>query len=212
MPLAAFHEVSFPARVALGASGGPVRRTEVLQLASGRESRNQRWRVSRRRYDAGVGVRTLDDLYEIVAFFEARAGRMYGFRFRDPLDHRSCAPGSEVTPFDQVLGRGDGATTGFPLVKAVPGAPWSRAIVKPVAGTVRLAVDGEERAAGSFSVDAATGMVSLAPGAIPADGQRVTAGFEFDVPVRFDTDEIRVNLVALRAGEIPDIPLLEVLA
>ncbi len=210
---AAFHEVRFPTAIALGASGGPTRRTEIVSLGSGHEQRNQRWAQSRRRYDAGFGIRSLDDLHAVIAFFEARAGRLYGFRFRDPLDRKSCAPGDQPGPLDQHLGVGDGETADFQLVKTAVASPGGipRPIAKPVAGTVRIAVDGVEVAEGlDFSLDAATGVVSFAALSVPPAAAVVTAGFEFDVPVRFDTDEIRVNLVAFEAGDIPSIPLIEV--
>lgn len=209
----AFHEVRFPTAIALGASGGPTRRTEIVSLGSGHEQRNQRWAQSRRRYDAGFGIRSLDDLYAVIAFFEGRAGRLYGFRFSDPVDRKSCMPGSQPTPLDQFLGVGDGSTSEFQLVKVPPEAVSAvpRPIVKPVAGTVRVAVDGVEKAEGvDFSVDATTGVIAFGEASIPPSDAVVTAGFEFDVPVRFDTDEIRVNLVAFEAGDIPSIPLIEV--
>jgi uncharacterized protein (TIGR02217 family) len=88
---AAFHEVRFPLDISLGSRGGPRRRTDIVTLASGREERNARWAHSLRRYDAGLGVRTLDALHAVIAFFEERRGRLYGFRFRDRADQRSCA-------------------------------------------------------------------------------------------------------------------------
>ena len=90
-----FHEVRFPLDVALGSRGGPVRRTEIVTLASGREHRNGRWSDSRRRYDAGLGIRTVDALHAVVAFFEERRGRLYGFRFHDRVDWKSCAPSAK---------------------------------------------------------------------------------------------------------------------
>jgi len=214
MPIASFHDETFPLRIAAGAGGGPVRRTEVVALASGREQRNQRWAHSRRRYDAGTGVKTLDDLHEVMGFFEARAGRLFAFRFRDPLDHRSCAPSQDPSPFDQYLGAGDGATAAFQLVKQVNAAAGlpPRPILKPVSGSVRVAVDGAELEPGDFTVDHAAGIVAFLPGAVPLAGQSVTAGFRFDVPARFDTDELRTDIVGFRAGQIPSIPILEVLA
>ncbi len=112
---AAFHEVLFPLDIALKSAGGPERKTEIVALGSGREERNARWAHSRRRYDAGYGVKTLDALSAVVAFFEERRGRLYGFRWRDRLDHSSAAPGASVTPLDQAIGTGDGATATFPL-------------------------------------------------------------------------------------------------
>lgn len=206
-----FHEILFPLDVALGSRGGPVRRTDIVTLASGREHRNSRWAASRRRYDAGLGIRTVDALHAVLAFFEERRGRLHGFRFRDRVDWRSGPPSVAPTPFDQGLGTGDGATTVFPLAKAYGGAhaPYRRPIAKPVPGSVRVAVNGIEQAAGAaFACDAATGLLAFT--APPGVGAAVTAGFDFDVPVRFDTDELEIDLSAFDAGAIPRIPLLEI--
>ncbi|MEJ1158005.1 DUF2460 domain-containing protein [Prosthecomicrobium sp. N25] len=211
--LAAFHEVLFPVEVAFGATGGPERRTEIVALGSGREVRNARWADSRRRFDAGTGLRTLDDLAAVVAFFEERRGRLHGFRYRDPADHRSCLPSGTPGPLDQPIGTGDGVTAAFQLVRRYGAGTtaWTRTIAKPVAGTVRVAVAGVEKVAGTdFTVDTTTGLVTFLPGRIPPAGAEVTAGYRFDVPVRFDTDEIRVDLAAFRAGEIPAVPLVEI--
>jgi uncharacterized protein (TIGR02217 family) len=212
MTVEAFHEIDFPLRIALGASGGPVRRVEIVALASGHEQRNLRYALSRRRFDAGSGVRSLDDLYEVVAFFEARLGRLTGFRFRDPLDRKSCAPGASATAGDQLIGVGDGETAQFLLIKTYGQGTVARPVTKPVAGTVRIAVAGVELAEGAaFTVDHAAGAITFADGHAPAAGAPITAGFEFDIPARFDTDAIVANPVAVRAGEIPSIPILELL-
>ena len=206
-----FHEVRFPLDVSLGSRGGPVRRTDIVTLASGREHRNSRWSGSRRRYDAGLGIRTLDALHSVIAFFEERRGRLYGFRFRDRTDWRSGPPSREPTPLDQRIGTGDGPSRSFPLVKAYGSsfAPYSRAIVKPVGGTVRVAVNGIEQAVGAqVNCDPATGLVTFV--AAPPGGAIITAGFAFDVPVRFDTDELDIDLSTFDAGGIPQIPLIEI--
>lgn len=205
-----FHEVLFPLDVALRGSGGPQRLTEIVTLASGREHRNGRWADSRRRYDAGFGIRSLDALHTVIAFFEERRGRLYGFRYRDRVDSRSGPPGQPPGPLDQPLGRGDGATTTFALAKTYGGgfAPYRRTIAKPVAGSVRVAVGGSELRPDAFACDPATGLVTLARA--PAAGLPVTAGFAFDVPVRFDTDELTIDLAAFTAGEIPKVPLVEI--
>ena len=202
-----FHEVRFPTDLSLGAMGGPERRTEIVTLASGAEERNAPWADSRRRYDAGLGMRSLDDVEALIAFFEARRGQLVGFRWRDWADWRSCRPSGAVTPFDQAIGRGDGASREFQLVKryASGGAEYVRPITKPVASTVRVGVDGREVAA---AADPATGRVTLDEA--PADGAAVTAGFEFDVPVRFDTDRIQVSVAGFEAGEVPQIPVVEI--
>mgnify|MGYP005840795123 CR=1 FL=1 len=203
----AFHEVRFPERLSVGSSGGPERRTEIVTLASGREERNSPWADSRRRYDAGLGLSSLDDLAEVIAFFEARRGQLHGFRWKDWLDWKSCAPSATPSAGDQVLGVGDGESVRFALVKryASGGVVYARPVRKPVVATLRVAVDGAEVPA---EFDGATGEVVLE--SPPAPGVSVTAGFEFDVPVRFDTDRIVASLTALEAGEIPSIPVVEV--
>ena len=205
----AFHDILFPLDVALGSAGGPERRTEIVALGSGREERNARWAHSRRRYDAGYGIKSFDALSQVIAFFEERRGMLHGFRWRDRLDHASAAPGVAVSAFDQALGYGDGSIDSFQLVKTYGGAfaPYTRPIVKPVAGSVRVAVDGVELD-GGFDVDATTGVVTLSEP--PGPGDAVTAGFVFDVPVRFDTDYLEVDLSAFAAGAIPKIPLVEI--
>lgn len=202
MSLAQFHEVSLPTPLALAASGGPERRVEVVPLTGGREARNAVWAGSRRRWEIGSAVTTLDGLQALAAFFEARGGRLHGFRFRDRVDDRSCAPGAVPSMLDQEIGTGDGAQTVFELTKAY--GAWRRRIWKPVVGSVSVAVDGTEVAA---VVDAATGVVTLA--AAPAEGAVVTAGFLFDCPVRFDIDRLDINLEAFGAGRVIRVPLVE---
>ncbi|WP_126975625.1 DUF2460 domain-containing protein [Frigidibacter oleivorans] len=207
----AFHEVRFPASLSFGSIGGPERRTEIVTLDNGFEERNAPWSQSRRRYDAGLGLRSLDDLEALVAFFEARSGQLHGFRWKDWADFRSAPASRAIGHEDQEIGIGDGARTAFRLVKryASGGVAHLREIAKPVAGTVRV---GLGRAAvvetADFTVDAATGMVQFA--VPPGPGERVTAGFEFDVPVRFDTDRIAVSVANFRAGEAPQVPVVEV--
>jgi uncharacterized protein (TIGR02217 family) len=208
-----FHEVLFPLDIALKSAGGPERKTEIVAFGSGREQRNARWAHWRRRYDAGYGVKTFDALQQVVAFFEERRGQLYGFRRRDRLDNSSADGSAGVTPLDQTLGTGDGVQTQFQLVKTYGStyAPYARPIAKPVPGSVRVAVAGVEAVTGTqFTCDTATGLVTFLPGHIPALSAAVTAGFMFDVPVRFDTDYLEVDLSAFSAGAIPKIPLVEI--
>lgn len=208
-----FHEVRFPLDIARGARGGPERLTQIVALASGREVRNSRWAHSRRRYDAGVGVRSLDALAAIITFFEERRGRLYGFRWRDQLDWKSCPPSLEPSATDQVIGIGDGATTMFQLCKdyGMGVTAYRRPIVKPWPGSVLVAVNGALQAQPQdVSCNIATGLVTFAPGKAPPPGSSITAGFAFDVPVRFDIDMIEVDLSAFEAGEIPKIPIVEI--
>ncbi|HEY7270555.1 MAG TPA: DUF2460 domain-containing protein [Dehalococcoidia bacterium] len=208
-----FHETRFPTAISRAASGGPERRTDVVVLGSGAEERNARWADSRRSWNAGYGVKSLDDLHAAIAFFEERRGRLIGFRWRDPMDCKSCPPEAPPSALDQLIGTGDGATAPFQLVKTYGSAfnPWARAIRKPVEGTVVIAVAGiTQTPVTAYTVDHATGLVTFQPGHIPGVGQLVTAGFEFDVPVRFDTDRLEISLQGFRHGAIPSIPIVEI--
>ena len=202
----AFHEVTLPARLAFGSTGGVERRTEIVTLGSGFERRSTPWAQGRRRYLIGANLRSLDDMAELTAFFEARRGRLYGFRFRDFADFKSCGPGEAVSAEDQVLGPGDGARTTFVLAKAY--GDQSRSISKPLAGSVRVSVGGVELVSTAFEINAGSGLLTL--DAAPASGASVTAGFQFDTPVRFDADRIEVTLESFGAGRMAAMPLIEV--
>ncbi len=211
----AFHDVRFPTDIALGAVGGPERRTRIVALASGREERSTPWAHSRRRWEAGYGVRSRADLAAVVAFFEARRGRLHGFRWRDPLDHGSGAPGRPPQPHDQPLGLGDGVRLAFALVKTYrSGAEsYGRPIALPDAASLRVAVDGVETAAVSLVPAGGGGDPQAAEilfDAPPPAGAAVTAGFLFDTPARFDSDALSISLAAFDAGEIPSIPIVEI--
>ncbi|MFC0219227.1 TIGR02217 family protein [Pseudochelatococcus lubricantis] len=208
---AGFHEVRFPLDVTPGGRGGPEWRTDVVTLGSGAEHRNARWAQSRRRYDAGYGIKTLDALHTVLVFFEERRGRLFGFRWHDRMDCRSGAPSRTPAFTDQRIGTGDGAARTFQLVKSYGTgyAPYVRRIAKPLAGTVSVGLDGAALPAEAFDVDTATGRVTLAQA--PQAGAAVTAGFAFDVPVRFDTDALGIDFAAFSAGVIPAIPLVEIL-
>lgn len=206
-----FHEVRFPASLSFGSVGGPERRTDVVTLANGFEERNTPWAHSRRRYDAGVAMRSLDDVEALIAFFEARQGQLYGFRWKDWSDFKSCRATAEVAFDDQVIATGDGATDEWQLAKRYRSGEqtYLRPVTKPVAGTVRVGVGGDELQEGlHYEVDSATGLIVLAE--VPAEGDEITAGFEFDVPVRFDTDLIQVSVASFRAGDVPSVPIVEV--
>ena len=205
----AFSEVRFPDNISRNARGGPERRTQIVELASGDEERNASWANSRRRYDAAYGIRRADDLASVVAFFEARSGRLYGFRWKDWADYKSCLPAQTLAATDQTIGTGDGTKTEFQLTKSYTSGSqtWTRNITKPVAGTVKVAIAGAEQSTG-WSVDTTTGLVTFTTA--PASGAAITAGFEFDVPVRFDTDQLDVTMDIERLGSITSIPLIEV--
>jgi len=210
--LASFHDVRFPLAISFGATGGPERRNEIVALTSGREKRNARFSQSRHHYDAGTGVRSLDDLHEVVVFFEARRGSLHAFRFRDPFDMKSCRPAETPSALDQLLGTGDGAKVRYPLIKryGFGDNAYIRSVRKPVPGSLKVMVGDVDLPLSKFSFDGETGEVVFAADAIPPTGAAVTAGYEFDVPVRFDADHMSMSLTAFKAGQIPSIPLIEV--
>ena len=206
-----FHDVRFPANLSFGSVGGPERRTDVVTLSNGYEERNTPWAHSRRRYDAGVGLRSLDDIETLIAFFEARRGQLFGFRWKDWSDYRSCKASENVDFRDQVIALGDGQTRVFSLSKTYRSGDgrYERPIEKPVQGSVRMGVaDAEQLEGVHYTVDTTSGQVTFdhAPGL----GEQVTAGFEFDVPVRFDTDRIQTSVASFQAGDMPNVPVVEV--
>ena len=207
----AFHEVRFPANLSFGSVGGPERRTDIVALANGFEERNTPWSQARRRYDAGVGLRSLDDVEALIAFFEAREGQLHGFRWKDWSDFKSSLPSKAPSHTDQEIGRGDGHQTQFQLKKTYRSGAQAmvREITKPVAGSVLAGVQRDALQEGlNYEVDFETGVVTFANA--PAENLVVTAGFEFDVPVRFDTDRILTNVASFRAGDVPNVPVVEV--
>ncbi len=207
----AFHEVQFPPSLSFGSVGGPERRTDIVTLVNGFEERNTPWAHSRRRYDAGLGLRSLDDVQDLIAFFEARQGQLYGFRWKDWADFTSTRPSRKVTPLDQLVFIGDGQTADIPLTKTYTSGAQSyvRPITKPRAGTVTVAVGGDVmQEAVDFTVDLARGIIHFDHA--PDTDAEVRAGFEFDVPVRFDSDNIRTSVSSFQAGEVPSVPVIEV--
>ncbi|MEM6738988.1 MAG: DUF2460 domain-containing protein [Pseudomonadota bacterium] len=207
----AFHDVRFPTDLSRGSSGGPERFTEIVTLANGFEERNSPWESSRRRYDAGLGVRSLDEVELLIAFFEARRGRLHGFRWKDWADWRSCPTSHAISAVDQSIGTGDGTTTMFRLCKhyASGSESYTRLLDKPVTGSVQVAVGGSETVEEvDWTLDAATGTVTFA--IAPVAGAPVTAGCEFDVPVRFDTDRLDISYSAFAAGDVPSVPVVEI--
>lgn len=207
----AFHDVRFPANLSFGSVGGPERRSEIVTLASGYEERNSPWAHSRRRYDAGMGLRSLDDIQALLAFFEARAGQLHGFRWKDWSDYKSGRSAATPVYDDQLIGYGDGQRRAFQLLKAYVSGEvrYERPVTKPVLDSVRAGIGGAELFPGDgYTVDHDTGIVTFA--VAPAMGAEVTAGYEFDVPVRFDTDRIAVSVASFQAGDMPQVPVVEI--
>ena len=206
-----FHEVRFPATLSFGALGGPQRRTDVVTLANGFEERNTPWAHARRVYDAGLGMRSIDDIQILIAFFEARFGPLYAFRWKDWADYKTGKASAEVMFDDQNIGYGDGETAIFQLSKVYRSGEQSyrRPITKPVASTVRVGVEQDVFQEGvQFEVNTSTGQITFANP--PDPGMEIYAGFEFDVPVRFDTDRILTSVSSFQAGQVPNVPVIEV--
>lgn len=195
-----FVEIRFPEDISYGSSGGPVYSTDVVATLGGHEQRNSNWADARARYNVAHGVKTQEQLDALIAFFRARKGRAHGFRFKDWTDYKAV---------NQVLGLGDGSNAKFALIKQYDsgGASELRAISKPVMDTVQVYVDSELQLEG-VTVNHATGEVTFA--VAPEDDAIVTADFEFDVPVRFDTDSLSARLDNYGAYSWNDIPLVEI--
>ena len=199
-------DVIFPIHISWGSAGGPDWPADIVTLGSGVEERNTRWSAPLRNYDAKYGVRTHDELYEILSLYHVALGRLRGFRLLDWTDYRSCPPQQMPRAIDQALGTGDGVTTTFPLVKRYSfGAHhFDRRISKPY-GAVLVAVNGTQ-VFGGFAAGLAAGIVTFANP--PANGAVLSWGGQFHVPARFDG---RLDQTAIRGaiGDIPSIPLKE---
>jgi uncharacterized protein (TIGR02217 family) len=200
----AFEDVRFPVALGREASVTPAFSTAVVTTAGGAEQRNSEWADARLSFDAGPGLRSEQDLQALLAFFRARRGAAQGFRIEDPFDNSSNGMSLEPGAADQLLGIGDGVRTEFPLIKAY--GQQVRRITRPVAGSVRVSVDGVELAGGW----ALGGKGVVAFEDPPAEGAEVRAGFRFDVPVRFAEDRLELNRATFLAGEVPSVPMIEV--
>ena len=197
----AFVEVRFPTDIAYGSAGGPEYSTDIVITQSGYEQRNSNWSQARARYNVAHGVKTQSQLDALIAFFRARKGRADGFRFKDWTDFKVSG---------QNIGTGNGSNKVFQLIKTYSSGSVveQRNIKKPVTGTVIIYLDGLAQSAGSYSLNSATGVVSF--NTAPGNSVAVTADFEFDVPVRFDTDRLSATLDEYGVHSWHDIPLVEV--
>lgn len=196
----AFHEVRFPDDIAYGATGGPEFATSVVATASGYEQRNINWSAARGRWDVASGLKKQTQLDTLVAFFRARKGRAHGFRFKDWTDYKATA---------QALGTGNGTITTFQLIRTYSsgGNTDVRTITKPVTGTVKVYLAGVLQASG-WSVNTTTGVITFSTPT--ANGVAVSADYEFDVPVRFDTDRMAVTIEQINLHQWSGIPIVEI--
>jgi uncharacterized protein (TIGR02217 family) len=197
----AFIEVRFPTDIAYGAVGGPEYSTDIVITQSGFEQRNANWSQARGSYNVAHGVKTQAQLNTLIAFFRARKGRADGFRFKDWTDYQITA---------QAIGTGDGSTKTFQLVKTYASGTTSetRLITKPVAGTVNIYLGGVLQSGGAYTLDTTSGQVTFTTA--PGSGVAITADFQFDIPVRFDTDRLAATLDSYGSYSWHDIPLIEI--
>lgn len=195
-----FHEIRFPENISLGAKGGPEFNTNILTMVSGKEQRNINWSESRNRYDISTNINSKNKIEELLAFFNARKGRAYGFRFKDWSDYKVIS---------ESLGMGDNSTKDFQLTKTYSngGENYTKVIKKPVNGTVKIYVDNVEMVSG-WVVDYSTGVISFSTA--PAQDVVITADFEFDVPVRFNHDDFEISMNSTNSGQIEKIELIEI--
>jgi len=197
--MADFYEIQFPTDISYGSEGGPEFLTEVVEFAGGTESRNQVWERSRWRFNAAYGVKTLEQMGSLIAFFMNCKGRAIGFRFKNHDDYEAI---------DCEIGVGNGSEQHFQLVKTYTfgGYSFDREISKPVSGTVHIFDNDVEQVSG-WTVDTTTGLITFSTP--PTLGHHITASFEFDIPMRFDTDHIPVNFTTyqLRAAQVPLVEL-----
>jgi uncharacterized protein (TIGR02217 family) len=195
-----FVEVQFPTDISYGAAGGPTYLTDVVTTVSGREQRNSKWSQSRAKYNVASGVKTESQWQALISFFRARRGKAVAFRFKDWSDYKAES---------QQIGIGDGETEDFQLVKIYSSGAVavSRDITKPVVGSVDIYVDAILQTSG-VSIDTATGIVSFTTA--PEEDAVITADFEFDVPVRFDSDELELSIENFNTGSWNNISLIEV--
>jgi len=198
--MVSFHEVRFPADISFKARGGPEFRTDMVLLSSGAEKRNIAWENARAIYELNYEDINKAQSSELLAFFRARRGKGYGFRFKDWNDFEAK---------QQIIGTGDGTTTQFQLVKdyGENDFKYQRKICKPVGSSVLLFVDSTQQS-GNFSIDDNNGIITFS---VPPESDTViSANFQFDVPVRFDTDIINTQTEGFGKNTVNKIKLIEI--
>lgn len=195
----AFDEVRFPEAISYGSSGGPGFSTTVLQLSSGFEQRNVNWAATRARFNVSHGIKSRADMDALITFFRARQGRARGFRFKDWSDY---------TITNQTIGTANGVLQQFQIIKTYTSGSqtYTRTITKPVSGTLAFTVNGG--APGAHTVNYNTGVITFS--SAPATGDIVITTCEFDVPVRFDIDQMDVQHDFWETQSWPNIDLVEV--
>lgn len=204
-----FHEVRLPEDIERGSSGGPRFNTTVMTLASGHEKRNVNWSRSRGRWDVGYGIQYIGDLETVIEFFYARQGRGYGFRFKDWSDYKIGEVGTPHNFTTTSAGIGAGPYQVYKVYTS-GSTTFSRKIIKLVSGTISVYLNGVVVNPADYVTDLNAGTITF--DSAPANGQNLGIICEFDVPVRFDTDELNVSMEVFNAGTVPSIPIIELRA
>lgn len=203
----AFHDIRFPDRIAEGAEGGPEFSTSIIISSGGHEQRVANWSVARGRWNVGTGLQDASDYATLLAFFRARQGRLHAFRFKDWSDFEMPR---------QTIGTTDGADATWQIFKRYTsgGVNSDRTITRPVSGTVQVWVNNAAitlgSGAGEFQVNLSTGVITLGSALTATTGHAIEVACEFDVPARFDTDSLPLNLQAFEIGQWPDVPVMEI--
>lgn len=207
----AFHDVRLPDDVERGAEGGPLFNTTVLELASGHEKRNINWSRARGFWNIGFGIRNKIDFSTVIAFFYAREGRAHSFRFKDWADFEMSR---------QVIGVTDASTLTFPLFKRYTSGSisYDRTLTKPLGNGGQAWINGVSQvvsysgtpATTEVDINPLTGVITLGATHAATNGLNIEIQTEFDVPVRFDTDQLNTTLETFDAGRTPDLSIVEV--
>lgn len=184
----------FPACPNFGAQSQPRYNVTITQTVSGRERRNRNWKRSLAVFDIVIGPREEDTIQEILEWWHAMGGIECGFRYTDYSDFKSCRVNQAVANTDQPMLLVPGSPPTYQLIKTytVGARQQVRPILKPQPGTVVIAKNGVTQGTGTYTLDTTTGVMT--PGFAISDGDVISAGFMFDVPVRF-ASEFPVQIV-----------------
>lgn len=205
--------VRLPEEIEQGSQGGPQFNTTVLQLAGGGEKRNIEWQYPRVQWDISYGVTSPELLNEVKDLFYVCFGKGYGFRFKDWSDYLI---GTKWSGAPQSIAVGTGAATVFQIIKkytvtdvdGVTTYTATRKISRPVSGTLKVYVDGVLKTeTADYTVNYNTGQITFL--SAPANTKVISVDLEFDIPTRFDTDILKLNLIWVGAGSVPPINVIE---
>lgn len=203
-PTTTFLETQFPTSISYGARGGACFSTDITTSFSGYEQRNINWNRSRAKYNISLSNKTKEEIKEVINFFYNVYGKAIGFRFKDWLDYKSDP--------NELIANCNGTQRIFPLIKTYSifntNKTYTKLITKPVKTTVQLYLDNLEQFEDeTYTLDYTTGLITF--DTIPSSGSILTANFEFDIPVRFDTDELIISSDDLNCNSWSSINLVE---